>query len=60
MSGPIKIHMLPGSAQPMGDVPFVSVPLSDIAIEGLVIVCVECGSVVMPQLMDVHQKHHAR
>lgn len=58
-SNAIKIHMYPPGWDLMGG-PWMAVPLPDIAISGKVIACVVCGSVVVPEFMDVHQRRHER
>lgn len=55
----VKIHMYPPGWDAMGG-PWLAVPLDDITISGKVVACAECGSVVVPHLMDVHERHHSR
>jgi hypothetical protein len=59
MSGPIKIHIYPHGWDLMGG-PWLAVPLKDLTISGKVIACLDCGSVVVPDLMDVHKRRHDR
>lgn len=52
---PVKIHMFPPGWDLMGG-QWVAVPVGDLSLSGKVTVCLECGSVVVPQFMDVHAK----
>jgi hypothetical protein len=51
----IKIHMLPPGFDLAGG-RWAAVPLDVLAISGKVLACLNCGSVVAPDLMDVHER----
>ena len=58
-SDQIKIHMYPPGFDLASD-RWAAVPLDVLTISGKAIACLECGSVVAPDLMSVHERWHAR
>lgn len=52
---PIILHFFPNGWDLMGG-QWVAVPLADLTVVGKVIACLNCGSVVLPKLMDPHEK----
>jgi hypothetical protein len=59
-SHPVRFHLYPQSWTSLGDGPFVQMPLAEVTISGSVIACLVCGSVVVPGLIDVHERLHQR
>lgn len=56
-SHPVKIHFYPPSWTAVGG-RFVQIPLAEITLNGSVIACVDCGAVVVLELLDAHERSH--
>lgn len=56
-SHPIKVHFYPPSWTAVGG-RFVQIPLAEITLDGSVLVCMECGVVVVPELLGAHERSH--